>query len=103
MHRVNLIRTRQCRGLRRTWHLGLDHRLIRRRIDFKRPFEIELTAHFAHGRNHFFAHQTQGLRIWSSWVMAPSPSQKKMLPGRKYSRTCRILGSTVLGVPEMIV
>ena len=27
------------------------------------------------------------LRIWSSCVMAPSPSQKKMLPGRKYSRT----------------
>src|SRR5882724_11829328 len=43
------------------------------------------------------------LRIASSCVMAPSPSQKKMLPGRMYSRTCRILGRTVFGVPEMIV
>ena len=43
------------------------------------------------------------LRIWSSWDMAPSPSQKKTLPGLKYSRTSLILGMTVLGVPVMMV
>ena len=39
----------------------------------------------------------------SSWDMAPSPSQKKMLPGRRVSSTCLIFGSTVLGVPEMML
>ena len=43
------------------------------------------------------------LRMESSWVIAPSPSQKKTLPGRRYSSTWRILGMTVLGVPEMMV
>ena len=41
-------------------------------------------------------------RIESSWFIAPSPSQKKIEPGRSVSRTCLIFGSTVLGVPEMI-
>ena len=39
----------------------------------------------------------------SSWVIEPSPSQKKMLPGRRYSNTWRILGSTVFGVPVIMV
>src|SRR6185312_4544426 len=43
------------------------------------------------------------LRMASSWFMAPSPSQKKMLPGRRYSSTCRIFGITVLGVPVMML
>ena len=39
----------------------------------------------------------------SSWSMAPSPSQKKMLPGRRYSSTWRTFGMTVFGVPVMMV
>ena len=42
------------------------------------------------------------LRMASSWSMSPSPSQKQIMPGRRYSRTCRIFGSTVFGVPVTI-
>ena len=38
-------------------------------------------------------------RIASSWSIAPSPSQKKIVPGRSVSSTVRILGRTVFGVP----
>src|SRR5207247_1221552 len=38
----------------------------------------------------------------SSWSMAPSPSQKKMLPGRRYSSTWRTFGITVFGVRQLL-
>ena len=37
------------------------------------------------------------------WSIAPSPSQKKIEPGRRYSSTCRTFGITVFGVPVMML
>ena len=42
-------------------------------------------------------------RIESSWLIEPSPSQKKICPGRRVSSTWRTLGRTVFGVPVMII
>ena len=64
--------------------------------------QFELLADLADGGEDLLADSLR-LRIWSSWVMAPSPSQKKIAPGRSVSRTWRTLGITLSGVPVMIV